>query len=212
MHRVKNSVNPFGYYDEDKFEKFLEEEKQKDLERLHNKRISRDQTNVLGAQNQEVQKYLNEKDTYFAQNSQNAIPSDMTPSDLANTALYQNMPKTPDGFFTFATTGQTYNLGSKDISKEEENLLRSLKLSGNPLRSLNNSLDPRMQDPRLQAHIPQRNKDISDMYKQMLDSGANMQFDADKSGTLEGEEVNELLKTLIFLTRKQSKLIEKSAE
>jgi hypothetical protein len=69
-----------------------------------------------------------------------------------------------------------------------------------------------MQDPRLQAHIPQRNKDISDMYKQMLDSGANMQFDADKSGTLEGEEVNELLKTLIFLTRKQSKLIEKSAE
>jgi hypothetical protein len=192
MHRVKNSVNPFGYYDEDKFEKFLEEEKQKDLERLHNKRISRDQTNVLGAQNQEVQKYLNEKDTYFAQNSQNAIPSDMTPSDLANTALYQNMPKTPDGFFTFATTGQTYNLGSKDISKEEENLLRSLKLSGNPLRSLN--------------------KDISDMYKQMLDSGANMQFDDDKSGTLEGEEVNELLKTLIFLTRKQSKLIEKSAE
>lgn len=212
MHRIKNSLNPFGYYDEDKFEKFLEEEKQKDLERLENKRISRDQTNVLGAKNQEVQKYLDKKDQYFAQNSQNTFPSDMKPSDVANTALYQNMPQTPDGFFTFTTTGKTYNLGSKDISKEEENLLKSLKLSGNPLSHLNNSLDPRMQDPRIEAYIPQRRKDIRDMYKQMVDSGSTMQFDADKSGTLEGEEVNELLKTLIFLTRKQSKIIEKSAE
>ena len=54
--------------------------------------------------------------------------------------------------------------------------------------------------------------DIERKYKELEASGANMQFDADKSGTLEGEEVKALMKTLIQLTRKQSKIIEKTAE
>ena len=200
--RIKNELSFRGSSEEDLNADIAEMKKNRRFER----------SNMLtDSQNQVAQGFLTERDEYKANNSQNAYPADFSPGQVRSSHYNQpNYPKAPAGIFELGNTGQLYNLGSDTLSKKEQEKLNNLLKSSNPLGSLDmalfNDKFPGMGSYKTPL------TDIEKKYQQMVASGANMQFDADKSGTLEGDEVKALMKTLIQLTRKQSKIIEKTAE
>lgn len=203
MMRVRNATKFFPKDDEEMEADINEMREKKRFERSHR---------LTEAQNQVAQGYINQRDQYNAKNSQNAYPDGFTPGQVRASHYNQpEYPKAPPGIFELGNTGQVYNLGSDTLSKEEQKRLKNLLKSSNPIGSLEMAL---LNDkfPSIGLYKKPKLTDIERKYKELEASGANMQFDADKSGTLEGEEVKALMKTLIQLTRKQSKIIEKTAE
>lgn len=200
LHRVKNSLNPLGYYDEDKFDDFLQSEKdatrkrreeRREMNRVHD--IAEDMYSGSG-----VERIFNQKQSVGAKafNIDPDAPGMIRPAFAGDANGYRFV--TDRGYTGDTSTVQMLSLGSKQLSADEQAVFDEYK------RQLTTADS--------QAFIKNLEDQAYDMNGRALGSRPGdtfrKSFDTDGIEGLSANEFKAYLETLIMLTKRQTRTIE----
>lgn len=200
LHRVKNSLNPLGYYDEDKFDDFLQSEKdatrkrreeRREMNRVHD--IAEDMYSGSG-----VERIFNQKQSVGAKafNIDPDAPGMIRPAFAGDANGYRFV--TDRGYTGDTSTVQMLSLGSKQLSADEQAVFDEYKKQLTTADS--------------QAFIKNLEDQAYDMNGRALGSRPGdtfrKSFDTDGIEGLSANEFKAYLETLIMLTKRQTRTIE----
>lgn len=201
MHRVKNNLNPFGYYDENEFEEFLSGEKEstrrrrqkyREVNRVHD--IA--ETHYSGSEIQKTFDAMMSSGDKTQFNIDTSTPGIIRPQFMGDSGGYRFF--TDRGYAGNLSSVQMMSLGSNQLTQEEAAMMTKYKsLTGDDQAAYLEELKDMVYSNSKRTGFGGRPGDAF-----------RSSFDADSSGSLDESEMTKYLETLIMLTKRQTRTIE----
>lgn len=198
LHRVKNSINPLGYYDEDEFEDFLQQEKENTRAKAEKRRADKKvlEAASLAYSGSSSERIIKSRHAAGNYNFDTTAPGMIRGAYAGDAGGYRFI--TDGGYAGDLSTVQTRTLGSATLDATEQAMFDKYKALG-------------FKDDQDAYELELREA----AYKNKANTGMNMpgeefksSFDTDGIAGLSNNEFKAYLETLIMLTRRQTKTIE----
>ena len=199
LHRVKNAVNPLGYYDEDKFEAFLQEEKETTRARAEaNRKFQKEaEAASLAYAGSSSQRIMSQKHAAGNYNFDTDAAGLIRGGFAGDAGGYRFI--TDSGYSGDLSSVATRTLGSSTLDATEQAMFDKYKALG-----FKDDQDAYLKELNDLAYKNKANTGINHMPGEEFKSS----FDTDGIAGLSSNEFKAYLETLIMLTRRQTKTIE----